>query len=337
MHSTGTGAMEAVVSNILSPGDEAICVCAGKFGERWKEIARAYGVHVHSIDAPPGDSAPLKSIEKELESKKSARALFMTACETSTATEQPIKETSELLKKRPEVLFVVDGITALGAMELRMDEWGIDALVAGSQKSFMLPAGLAFAALSEKAWSARESSRCPKYYFDLKKEKEAQSKGQTAFSSSVTLLFALKESLSLIKAQGLESAILKCRALKESTHAFCGALGLALYSKRPASAVTAIQLPPGLSAEKIKKNLQARHNVVVAGGQGELKNKILRLGHLGPIGPGDQMRGLKALAEEMKKEAPKLFDEAKIKDALKRAEKILKAEKRAGGAAGWRR
>ena len=323
LNSTGTGAMEAALSNTLSPGDEVLCVCAGKFGERWKDIAQAFGLKTQSLDVPMGESVSVSDLKKKLEQNKQIRALLVSACETSTGTEQPIRELSQILRNYPQVLFMVDGMTGVGAMELPMDSWEIDVLVAGSQKSFMLPTGLAFIALSKKAWIAEETSSCPSYYFDLKKERLAQSQGQTAFSSSVTLIRALKESLDFIKKQGLKSCILKCQDLKKSTHVFCENLGLSLYSAQPASSVTAIQIPENLSAESIKKNLQDHHGIVLAGGQGALKGKILRMGHLGPINPTDHLKVLKALALELKKRDPLTFNDKKIKKALKRAKNTL--------------
>jgi len=326
LHSTGTGAMEAALSNTLSPGEKVLCICTGKFGKRWKNIAQTFGMTVCSIDILPGKAVSVEMVKRELKKTKSIRALLVTACETSTATEQPIKEIAQILKNYPEVLLIVDGITALGAMELPMDEWGIDVLVAGSQKGFMIPTGLAFIALSEKAWKAESASSCPKYYFNLKKEQTAQAQGQTAFSSSVTLIRALKESLKSIKSQGLKNCILKCQALKKSTHVFCENLGLTLYSSRPANSVTAVELPEGVSAQRIKNNLQTYHKVILATGQGPLRDKILRIGHLGPIGPADHLKGLKALALELKREAPNHSDDATVKKALKQAEKTLNLE-----------
>ena len=322
LNSTGTGAMEAAISNTLSPKEEVLCVCAGKFGERWKEIAQAFGIRVHSINAPLGQTISPEQIERVLKKNRRIKALLISSCETSTATEHPIKEISHILKKYPHVLFIVDGITGVGAMKLPMDRWRIDVLVAGSQKSFMIPAGLSFIALSKKAWSAREISTCPRYYFDLKKEREAQDKRQTAFSSSVTLIRALKESLSFIKKQGLSASISKCQTLKKSTHVFCEQMGLTLFSSRPANSVTAIQIPKALSAGQIKKSLEQK-GLILAGGQGLLKDKILRIGHIGPIQPSDHLMALRALALELKKKAPRDFDDKKIKTALKSATKAV--------------
>ena len=324
LNSTGTGAMEAALSNTLSPRDEVLCVCAGKFGERWRDIAQSFGIKVHSINVPLGKAVSVETVKIELEKNKQIRAFLLTACETSTATDQPIKDISTILKKHPQVLFLVDGITGLGAMDLPMDEWGIDVLIAGSQKSFMLPTGLSFIALSEKAWTANQSSSCSKYYFDLHKEKQAQDQGQTAFSSSVTLIRALKESLHFIEKQGLKSCVLRCQALKKSTHIFCESLGLSLYSSKPANSVTAITIPENLSAKSIKKSLEEKHRIVIAGGQGNLKDKILRIGHLGPISNRDQLRALRALALELQKKDPFFFSHKKTKDALSRVKNFLK-------------
>ena len=318
--STGTGAMEAALLNTLSSQDEILCVCAGKFGERWKEIALSYNLKATVIEVPWGQAVLVKEIKKHLESNKNIKAVLMTACETSTATEQPIKQSAELLKNYPETLLIVDAITGLGAMELKMDEWGIDVLIAGSQKTFWLPAGLAFICLSQKAWGRNSKSKLPKYYFDLKKEKTAQQKGQTAFSSSVNLIQALSSSLNFIQKKGFQNIILRTETLKLACHLFAESLDIELFSSRPANAVTALKIS---SATVIKKNLEEKHGVFVAGGQGLLKNKILRIGHLGPLKNKDFMRALKALAFELEKTDPLLFTKNKIKHALKKSQKLL--------------
>ena len=323
LHSTGTGAMEAALLNTLSPGEEVLCICAGKFGERWRDMAQSFGLKTHSITVPWGEAVQPETVKSELKKHKQIRALLISACETSTATEQPVKDISKILKKHPQILFLVDGITGLGAMNLPMDEWGIDVLLAGSQKSFMIPTGLSFIALSKKAWEAERFSSCPRYYFDLKREKKAQAEGQTSFSSSVTLVRALRESLNSIKKEGLKGCILKCQILKKSTHAFCDSMDLSLYSSKPANAVTAIKVPENLSGEDLKKSLQTHQGLLLAGGQGKLKGKILRIGHLGPIAPSDQLRALNALALELRKQDPHFFDDKKIKEAAKKVKEVL--------------
>ena len=321
--STGTGAMEASLSNTLSPLEEVLCICGGKFGERWKEIALAFNLKTTVIEVPWGQAVSIEKIKKHLEQNKNFSALLITACETSTATHQPIKETAELLKNYPKVLFIVDAITGLGAMELKMDAWGIDVLIAGSQKSFWLPTGLSFICLSQKAWEKNLNSQLPKYYFNLNTERKAQQKGQTAFSSPVSLIRALSSSLKLIhKKGGLKKLILRAETLKSACHVFCKSLDLELFSSCPANAVTALKIS---SAEIIKKNLEKKHHVFVAGGQGRLKNKILRIGHLGPLSNKDFMRGLQALAFELRKQDPSHFTKEKTAWALKKAQNILKS------------
>ena len=323
LNSTGTGAMEALLSNTLSPGDEVLCVCAGKFGERWRDIAKAFGIKALSLNVPWGQAVSLSDIQKKLDKNQMIKAVLVTACETSTATQQPIKQLARLLKNYPQTFLFVDGMTGLGAMELKMDDWGLSALVAGSQKSFMLPAGLAFVCLSQKAWRLVESSACPKYYFDLKKEREAQARGETAFSSSVTLIRALKESLNLIINQGgVKGSILRCQILKKAVFNFCKSLKLTLYSSHPANSVTAILIP---QAEQIKNRLEKNCGMVFAGGQGELKGKILRIGHLGPLSNKNMIRALKALALEIQRVHPQLFNDKQIREALKKAKKVLQA------------
>lgn len=322
LHSSGTGAMSAVVAGSLSPGDEVLCLCAGKFGERWRDIAQSYKMKTHCLYARPGEAVSPSAVKSALKSYPLCRAVFTSACETSTAVEHDIEGISKVLKAtHSKALLVVDGITGVGAMPLPMDKWGIDVLVAGSQKSFMLPAGLAFVALSERAWRACDVSSCPKYYFDLKKEKEAQAKGQTAFSASVPLIRALSQSLDLIKKKGLGVSVAHCSALRSATQAFCQHLELDVLSS--AHAVTAIKVPEGLSGSEIQKQLEVRYNIVIAGGQGELKGKIWRIGHLGPVSFRDHLHCLKALAKELNRSLPEQFSGPKLKEALRKAKKAL--------------
>ena len=321
LSSTGTGAMEASLSNCFSPQDEVLCVCAGKFGERWRDMALAFQLKVNVIEAPWGQAVSVEEIKSCLEQNKKIKGLLISACETSTATQHPIKEISELLKNYPETLLVVDAITGLGAMELKMDAWGIDIMIAGSQKTFWIPAGLAFICFSKKAWKKSLSSKLPKYYFDLTREKTAQKEGQTAFSSSVSLIRALSVSLKLIQKRGVVSTISRCKSFKKACHLFCKALDLKLFSSQPANALTAIEIPFAIN---LKKKLEESHQVFVAGGQGRLKNKILRIGHLGPLSSKDFMRALKALAFELKKKEPSVFTDKKVSLALKKAQSALK-------------
>ena len=323
LNSSGTGAMEASLVNTLSPGDQVICVCGGKFGERWKEIALSYGMKVHALNVPWGKTLSLTETKKKLKKYPAAKAFLVSACETSTGTEHPIEELSLLLKKYPDTLFMVDGITGLGAMKLNMDNMGIDVLIGGSQKSFMLPAGLAFIALSGKAWKFQRQSTCPRYYFNLKKEQEVQRKGQTAFSANVSLIKALEKNLSLFRKKGLKHFIRRSETLAKATHGFCAMLKFPLLSEKPASSVTAIQMPKGISGEKVKYLMEKEAHVIVAGGQGILKDKIIRIGHLGPVTNKDLLQGLSSMGQQIRKIQPKIYSEKQLNKALNTAKEEL--------------
>ena len=324
LSSTGTGSMEAAISNTLSPQDEVLCLCYGKFGERWKEIATRYNLKIHTINAPWGDTVNPKDIESYLEKNKNIKAVFATACETSTATEQDMEGISKVLKPKSDILFIVDGISALGAMPLPMDELGIDVLIGGSQKSFAIPTGFAFIALSKKAWEFQKKSKCPKFYFDLEKTKKAEDKGESPFSLNANLLQSLEDSLdNIVEKQGLENHILRCRQLAKATHEFAKSMGLSLLSKNPSAAVTAINMPKSISGNQIKSLMEKNHNVIVAGGQDILKDKIVRFGHLGAIKNEDLLGGLEAFGEEMHNADQKQFPKDKIKKSLQLAKQKL--------------
>ena len=323
LNSSGTGAMEAAITNTCSPGDSVLFLCAGKFGWRWRDMGKAYNLRVNSLEARLGEAIPIEKIRHFLQKKPKTRALFVQACETSTATNQPVKELGQLLRKYPETLLIVDGITGLGAMELNMDKWGIDVLIGGSQKSFQLPAGLAFIALSAKAWKRQAKSKCPKYYFDLLREKQALEKKQTAFSSNVTFIRALERNNQLFSKNNRQKQILKCRALAHSTWSFCRKMNLKLLSSKPSFSVTAIHVPKECCGEQIKDRLEKNHGIIIAGGQGVLKGKILRIGHLGPVTRTQHLKGLKALGQELQKINPKVYSSQNMGQALKEAEKEL--------------
>lgn len=323
--STGTGAMEAAISNTLSPGDTVLCICAGKFGERWQQICLSLKLEVKTIDITWGESASPQKVESYLEKNKNIKAVFVSACETSTATNQDIQSLSKILKTKPEILFVVDGITGLGSMNLPMDEWNIDVLVGGSQKSFSLPTGLSFIALSQKAWGFQKKSKCSKYYFDLEKIKTAEDKGQSAFSINANFLKALNLSLlDVLTKQGLQKRILRCEQLALATHTFAKEIGLSLFSKNPATAVTALNMPDDIDGSLIKKAMEEKHNIIVAGGQEKLKGKIIRFGHLGNIQDEDLLSGLGALAEELHILKPSQFPINKIEKSLEASKQKLK-------------
>ncbi|RLA80825.1 MAG: aminotransferase, partial [Deltaproteobacteria bacterium] len=215
--SSGTGAMEAAIVNTLSPGDGVLVVRGGKFGERWGEICEAYGLRVVPLDVTWGEAVDPILVERTLEADPSLRAVLVQACETSTGVLHPVKELAELVRDREGTILVVDAISALGAVDLPMDRWGIDVMVTGSQKALMLPPGLGFIALSEKAWGFVERSTLPKYYFDLTKERASQRKNQSQFTPAISLVVGLREALRMIREEGLEGVFRRHELLAKAT------------------------------------------------------------------------------------------------------------------------
>lgn len=287
--STGSGAMEAAIVNTLSPGDEIITVVSGKFGERWSAMAGEFGIKSHDIKVPWGESVDPLSIRDLLIKNPRIRAVLCQVSETSTATVHPIKEIAEIVREHSETLFMVDAITAIGAMDLQMDSWGLDVVVSGSQKAFMLPTGVSFIALSDKAWAANKTSKCPKFYFNLQNELKTQSRGETYFSSSVPHIRALDLSLKQLTGLNLKKSIKRCHKLAEVTRKASEMLGLCVYSKSPSSSVTAIALPSQIDGQKLRDELEKKYHLVLMGGQDQLKGKILRIGHLGYITNEDML------------------------------------------------
>ena len=292
---SGTAGMEAAVTNFLSPGDRVLVVRGGKFGERWAEIAQAYGVAVQALDVEWGRAVEPAAVAAALDGDPVLRAVYVTASETSTGVRHPVEAIAGLCAARPVVLCVVDAITALGVFDLPMDKLGLDVVVAGSQKALMLPPGLAFVAASEKASRAHESAKLPRYYLDLGREKKSQVQGETAFTPGVSLIVALRESLRMLRADGLAETFARHARLARATRAGGEALGLHLYADRPTDAVTAFRVPEGLDGSAIVRHMRLRYGVTIAGGQGRLKGKILRIAHLGWFGPFDIVAAFAAL------------------------------------------
>lgn len=281
--STGTGAMESAIVNTLSPGDKVLCIISGKFGERWAQMCKTFGVEVipHNVDW--GEAVKAEDVSRLLRAQPDIKAVFTQACETSTATVHPIRELSTLVRERSDTLLIVDAITAVGAMDLEMDQWGLDVVIGGSQKAFMLPTGLSFIALSHKARRFGERSKIPKFYFDLKLEQKALSKGETHFSSVVPLIRALDISLNFLTGDAKKRTLSRIEKLAAATRAAAPALGLAVYSKAPSPSVTALVVPAGLDSQKLRDHIEEKYNMTLMGGQDQLKGKILRIGHLGYI------------------------------------------------------
>lgn len=293
--SSGTGAMEAAVVNLLSGQDTAITVQGGKFGERWTEICQAYGIFTEIIDVEWGKAVSPQEIEKRLKANPKIKAVFTTLCETSTGVTNDIEAIGRVVKNFEAVL-VVDAVSGLGAIDLKTDAWSVDVCVSGSQKGLMLPPGLAFISVSSKAWKKINLSRCPKYYFDLKIAKKALDNIDTPFTPAISLVIALNESLKMIQQDGLENIFNRHRKMAEATRQAMKALGLELFAPAAASdVVTAVKVPSGIEGEKLVKTMRDKYAVTIAGGQAELKGKVFRIAHMGFIEEFDIIAGISCL------------------------------------------
>jgi aspartate aminotransferase-like enzyme len=294
--SSGTGAMEGAVSNLLSTGDKTIVVRGGKFGERWGEICKAYGIDFIPIDVEWGRAVDPQRIEKILQSDPSLRGVYIQASETSTGVKHPIREVAEIVKRYEQVVLVVDAITGIGVFDLPMDAWGLDVVVSGSQKAMMLPPGLSFAALSDKAWKFVERSNLPKFYFDFRKELKNTKKNQSSYTPAISLFVGLRESLRMIQKEGREAIFQRHERLAEATRRAVKALGLELYAPdSPSNALTAVKFPPGIDAEKLKALFFEKFGITVAEGQEQAKGKIIRIAHLGYYNRLDMIMVISAL------------------------------------------
>ena len=292
--SSGTGAMEASIVNVLSPGDKIIVVRGGKFGERFGDIAKAYGVDVIPIDVQWGASPSPADIEDALTKNPGVKGVYTTLCETSTATVFAVKEIGKIVNKT-DALFVVDVISGLGADEFENDAWGVDIAVCGSQKGLMIPPGLAFCSVSQKAWKAAEVSKLPKFYFNFKKYKKAWLDTDTPFTSAITLVIGLKKAIETINGKGIDKVIAEHTAQANAFRAAAKAMGLGIFSKSPSNAVSGINAPEGIDADAIIKLLKTEYGVTFAGGQENLKGKIFRVAHMGGIDKEHTLESIKAL------------------------------------------
>jgi serine---pyruvate transaminase len=312
---SGTGAMEAAVVNLLSPGDTAIAVEGGKFGERWTELCSAYGIKPEVIKVEWGKAVDPKEIEKRLKANPAIKAVFTTLCETSTGVSNDIKAIGEVVKGSDAVL-VVDAISGLGAIDLKTDAWSVDVCVSGSQKGLMLPPGLAFVSVSKKAWAKIDSAKSPKYYFDLKVAKKAMEKTDTPFTPAISLVIALAEALKIIRQDTLEGIFSRHAKMAEATRAAMQGLGLALFAPDAGSdVVTAVKVPEGIDGEKLVKVMRDTYGVTIAGGQSEMKGKIFRIAHMGYIGEFDIIVGISCLEKVLKQMGYKFELGAGIKAA----------------------
>jgi aspartate aminotransferase-like enzyme len=280
--SSGTGAMEGAVSNLLSPGERVLIGTAGKFGERWVQLAKAYGIEAVVVEAPYGHPVPIDEMKTHLSSGGPFRAVLIQATESSTGVRNDVESLGKAIAGLPECCFVVDAITGLGTTDLRPDEWGIDIMIGGSQKATMIPPGLAFASISEKASRVMEKSKLPRYYFDYSKERKSLSKGESSYTPATSLVVCLHGALNYIKELGRENLIANAALLAEATRDAAVALGLSNFAvSSPANAVTSIHAPAGIESTKVVKEMRARFGAILTDGQGSMKGQMFRIAHLG--------------------------------------------------------
>jgi aspartate aminotransferase-like enzyme len=293
--SSGTGAMEASVSNLTSPGDRVLVLTAGKFGERWTGITKAFGCHVDVVSAPYGSTFSLDEVKAAL--KLETRAVFVQATESSTGVRHDVQAIGQLLKDaKSEALFIVDGITGIGTTHLDMDAWGIDVLIGGSQKALMIPPGLSYLAVSPRAWDRMEATYNPRYYFDLRKERKNALKGESAYTPSVALIAAMGAALEWIANQGAtaespsgnlvegrKKLVDNAETCAAMTRAAATAMGLKLFAPKgsEAAAATGILPPEGTDSGAIVKGLRSKFAIIVTDGQGEMKGSLFRIAHIG--------------------------------------------------------
>lgn len=295
---TGTAGMESVVANLIAPGDRALVVRGGKFGDRWSELVEAYGGTPVDLDVAWGESVDPSEVEAALTADREIKAVFVQACDTSTATEHPIEELARVVRDAgDDVLLCVDGITGVGVFPLPMDEWGIDALVCGSQKALQLPPGLSTVALSERAWRrAEDNDGQRRYYLNLLKERDAQAeKRTTAWTAPVSLVIGLHEVLGGLLDEGLETVYARADRLARACRAGLEAMGMTLYSKAPSRSVTGAWVPEGVDGARLVKYLRDTMSVTLAGGQAKLKGKIIRIGHMGYVDTFDILTAMSAI------------------------------------------
>jgi aspartate aminotransferase-like enzyme len=317
LSSSGTGAMEASVSNLTSPGDRVLVLSAGKFGERWTALAKAFGCEVDVVSVPYGQTFSLNAVKAAL--KLETRVVFMQATETSTGVRNDTQAIAKLLKDaHSEALLVVDAITGLGTTHLDMDAWGVDVLIGGSQKAVMIPPGLSFLAVSDRAWERMEASYNPRYYFDLRKERKNAKNGESAYTPAVALIAALGAALDYIAGQaataenpagnlveGRKKLVDNAETIAAMTRAAVQALGMTLFSPTaPAAAATAVLPPAGVDSGVIVKELKSRFGVIITNGQGEMKGQIFRIAHLGFFDFMDTIALIGALEQVVAKSCP---------------------------------
>lgn len=319
MASSGTGAMEAAVVNTLSPGDKIISVNGGKFAARWGKIARAYGAEVKEIILAWGDSLSKDRLSQELAANPDTKAVFTTLAATSTGTLYDIQGFGHVVSQS-DALLIVDGISGLGATPCPMDEWKIDVLISGSQKSFMSPPGLSYISFNQKAWDRVEVSGMPKFYFDAREYKKSLGKQTSPWTPAISLIIQQKKALEIIQSIGLDNLIRHHQTLGEAVRAGVRALGLELLSKNPGNILTAVKVPEGIDGVKLVRLMHHKYGAYIAGAQDPYKGEFFRIAHLGYMGGFDVITALSALEMTLSD----MGFAVESGNAVKSAEEILK-------------
>lgn len=293
---SGTGGLEAAVVNTVSPGEEALVLVTGSFGDRFAKICQAYGIKTHVFETEWGKAADPADVKAFMADKPDIKAVFSTYCETSTGVLNPVKELAEVVRSVSEALIIVDGVSCIGGVETEMDEWGLDIVVTGSQKAFMLPPGLAFAAVSERAWEKIEANPQPRFYLDLKKHRDNLVKDSTPFTPAISILYGLKRVLELMEEEGLEKVYARHALMMKMTRAAFKALDVPLLAsdKDASPTVTAVK-PADFEAEVFRKVMKAEFGLELAGGQQHQAKLIFRIGHMGYCSPADMLQAISAM------------------------------------------
>ncbi|HZG16876.1 MAG TPA: alanine--glyoxylate aminotransferase family protein [Candidatus Bathyarchaeia archaeon] len=318
---SGTSALEMGVVNTLQAGDEAAVLVSGAFGERFAKICERYGITAHRLQVEWGDAVTPELLTPFLQEHPNVKAVFATHCETSTGILNPIKELAQVVREQTDALFIVDAVSCLGAVPVEMDAWGIDILVTGSQKAFMLPTGLAFIAASERAWKVIDAQTPQAFYLDLKAYRKSFAEQTTPYTPAVSLVFGLEEVCAMIEEEGLPSIFKRHELMRDMTRAAMRALQLPLMAADEYASPTVTSIHPGdaFDPEALRKTLRNKHNVVIAGGQAHLKGKIFRIGHMGYCEPLDVIQVIAAIEMSLRQ----IGVEVPLGEGVKAAQEVL--------------
>jgi len=298
--SSGTGGLESAVANLVSPGDEVVVALCGNFGERFAALAAAYGADVVRLEFEWGQPVDPDDLAQVLERHPKAKVVLLTHNETSTGLTNPLRELARVARDADRIV-VVDGVSSISSIAIETDAWGIDVAVSGSQKGWMAPPGLALVSVSERAWSQQATARSPRFYFDWKESKAWAEKGMTPFTPAIAVVFAVQEGLRMLEEEGLDSVYERHARLARATQAGLKALGFHLFAQEGyrSNTVTSAVPPPGVDVAALRKLLDTKHGVVIAGGQGKMTGKMVRVGHLGAVAEGDVVQVIWAIEQAL--------------------------------------